>query len=253
MYLYHLTKKENMKSILDNGLIPKIGEHSKIVGEDTPAIYMSERKHIPYWRMIFPDLDALVKIEFEGNLDDYDVYTQQFSGYGQVIVTDKIENSRLEEVKLNKVKPDTLDKVNKCFCESLLNEISRFCVHACRYYTYLEPDETDPEQIETNKERHDSLRYNLDYFKSFLPKLDYSKISKQDIREELKFQGENGAYTLVDKYDVYYQPGVKNKRLYQQLTLFSKDDLTDDLIWLNNWIRTNLKGCLKVNTGGWTG
>ena len=32
-YLYHVTTEENVKSILKNGLIPKIGERSQLVGE----------------------------------------------------------------------------------------------------------------------------------------------------------------------------------------------------------------------------
>ena len=37
--LYHVTEKKNLKSILENGLIPQIGERSKQLNE-SPAIFL---------------------------------------------------------------------------------------------------------------------------------------------------------------------------------------------------------------------
>ena len=37
---FHVTKKENMESILEHGLIPQIGERSEELGESEKAIYL---------------------------------------------------------------------------------------------------------------------------------------------------------------------------------------------------------------------
>jgi hypothetical protein len=42
--VYHVTLKKNLNPILARGLIPKIGDRSKKIGEDTPAIYCFKDK-----------------------------------------------------------------------------------------------------------------------------------------------------------------------------------------------------------------
>lgn len=37
---YHVTKKENLESIMTNGLIPKIGEMSQDLGEEIKRVYL---------------------------------------------------------------------------------------------------------------------------------------------------------------------------------------------------------------------
>lgn len=43
-YLYHVTTEENAKSILKNGLIPKIGERSQLIGETEKYVYLCGKK-----------------------------------------------------------------------------------------------------------------------------------------------------------------------------------------------------------------
>jgi hypothetical protein len=38
--LYHLTPTRNIRSIMQNGLIPRIGRRARLLGESTPAIYL---------------------------------------------------------------------------------------------------------------------------------------------------------------------------------------------------------------------
>jgi len=38
-YVFHITNKENIKSIKEKGLVPKIGERSKQVGDTVKGIY----------------------------------------------------------------------------------------------------------------------------------------------------------------------------------------------------------------------
>lgn len=61
-YLYHVTTEENAKSILKNGLIPKIGERSQLVGETEKYVYLCGRKDVPFWSLIL-DKPVVLRVE----------------------------------------------------------------------------------------------------------------------------------------------------------------------------------------------
>ena len=47
-YLHHVTTEENAKSILKNGLIPKIGKRSQLIGETEKNTYTFAEEKICY-------------------------------------------------------------------------------------------------------------------------------------------------------------------------------------------------------------
>lgn len=51
-YLYHITTKEHLPLIQQLGLIPMIGENSRIGGEPEPAVYLCERADLPFWKIL---------------------------------------------------------------------------------------------------------------------------------------------------------------------------------------------------------
>lgn len=51
-YYYHVTDKENLKSILENGLEPRIGKQSSLVGEQEPFVFLCKRKDVGKWKII---------------------------------------------------------------------------------------------------------------------------------------------------------------------------------------------------------
>lgn len=78
-YLYHVTTEENAKSILKNGLIPKIGERSQLVGETEKYVYLCGRKDVPFWSLIL-DKPVVLRVEMkDGEVDENNVY--QYSYY----------------------------------------------------------------------------------------------------------------------------------------------------------------------------
>ena len=76
-------------------------------------------------------------------------------------------------------------------------------------------------------------------------RMDYSVLSKDEIREELECMGERGAFTIVDWYlNTDY-------KLYEQLIHYPEDSLTKKRTMLYDYIATTFDGCLDISTGGW--
>lgn len=82
-YLYHVTTEENAKSILKNGLIPKIGERSQLVGETEKYVYLCGRKDVPFWSLIL-DKPVVLRVEMkDGEVNENNVY--QYSYYSETL------------------------------------------------------------------------------------------------------------------------------------------------------------------------
>lgn len=60
-YLFHITPKDKLDSILKNGLLPSVGRHCKMVSDDTPpVIFMCQEKDIGFWCRCFKDSENVV-------------------------------------------------------------------------------------------------------------------------------------------------------------------------------------------------
>lgn len=63
MKLYHLTDKKIVPIILEQGLVPMIGKHSKIVGDCRCAVYLTDFHSVPTWNAFFGGGCALLEVD----------------------------------------------------------------------------------------------------------------------------------------------------------------------------------------------
>ncbi len=108
-FAYHITKKENMESIIEKGLIPQIGDRSKSVGDDIKAVYfIDDLSRLDEWiEALYKDEELkdleILKFNLKNRkwyikfLDDGEFYTPN------IILPNKIEFLRL------------YDEINECY------------------------------------------------------------------------------------------------------------------------------------------
>ena len=230
MIAYHVTTMDAAKQILKTGLIPNIGPNSRVCHEETPRIYLCDKKDIPFWNILL-DKNVILKIEFDHNeLENYEEVS--YKDYGEYMSTSSIP---ADKIKLSRIKIDKEDAMKK-LCIDTLYAISDVTRKVADYYNR-------PQWAHLT---HDDIMQHLDVTICILERLDYSSLTKQHIKKELKLMGEELCMnTFVDYYF------NTNLRLYQQLTQYPKDDLTEKLSTLRKLIENKLKGCLTVNTGGY--
>ena len=98
-YLYHVTTEENAKSILKNGLIPKIGERSQLVGETEKYVYLCGRKDVPFWS-VDDTVKAAVAEMKDGEVDENNVY--QYSYYSETLAETAIPAERIRKSRVSR-------------------------------------------------------------------------------------------------------------------------------------------------------
>lgn len=224
--LYHLTTESELENILENGLEPRIGKNSRAIKEQEPAIYLCEKKDIAYWSILL-DKSIILQVK-DVQIADSDIYA--YTNYNEFICKNNIPPSKISRYsgELN------MDLAMKNLCLSHIASISRMTVNMANYYNNrLKIHEIVLKRLLTNA-------------LNILNKLDYSILSKKEIAKTIKEYGESGEYALTD---MYLDSG---KKLYEQLLLYKKDSLFDKREELYNYIVREFKGCLNLNTGGFT-
>lgn len=85
-YLFHVTKKSNLPSILRDGLVPKAGQNALSAGDLAPGVYLCERRQAAVWARIL-DADLILKVrtaQLDGIIvNDYDSL-REYVHYGPI-------------------------------------------------------------------------------------------------------------------------------------------------------------------------
>lgn len=239
-YLYHVTTEENAKSILKNGLIPKIGERSQLVGETEKYVYLCGRKDVPFWSLIL-DKPVVLRVEMkDGEVNENNVY--QYSYYSETLTESVIPAERIQKSRVSR---SLTDEQMKDLALSYIDMISLICVKFAEYITYID-DEPEEEAAEDRQ----AIELTIEALKFTLPHLNFSGISAKMLRDHLHERGDGGC-TLCDRYEPNWEEGEKYIRLYDLLN--NHPLATNNTKWLYKWLKKTFPRRLRVDTGGWTG
>ena len=239
-YLYHVTTEENAKSILKNGLIPKIGERSQLAGETEKYVYLCGRKDVPFWSLIL-DKPVVLRVEMkEGEVDENNVF--RYSYYSETLTETAIPAERIQKSRVSR---NLTDEQMKDLALSYVDMISLVCVKFAEYITYID-DEPEEEAAEDRQ----AIELTIEALKFTLPHLNFSGVNAKMLRDHLHERGD-GRCTLCDRYEPNWKEGEKYIRLYDLLN--SHPLATNNTKWLYKWLKKTFPRRLRVDTGGWTG
>lgn len=225
--LYHLTDKEHLTEILENGLIPQIGDTSQSVGDNRNAIFLCDEKSIRYWKILLKK-SVLLKIS---NVSPNECGLTLYSDYNEYTYDKPIPPQSISLVSTN-VSGSRKHMHNLRL--SYLISISCFTLDCARYYND-EGYKTKDELIQCAK--------NL---LLVLKRLKYTSKDMSEYEDYLKKYGEEGEYTFCDTYN------DTTIKLWQQLIKYNKDDnLRPYLKKLYKFIETTFPFAKTLNTGGW--
>ena len=240
-YLYHVTDDEHAEMILKNGLIPQIGERSKLACEKEAYIYLCDKKSVPFWATIL-DKHVVLRVNIEKEkMDAGNVYGYFY--YQEVLYTEPIVAKNICKSKV----PLTLTvEQEKDLALSYIDTISLACINFATYVTYKEKE--GRKQFVESQLTYVKDCVNLCKF--VLPHLNFAALSTRDLANHLHEAGDGGC-TLCDTYDVLESGMREGIRLYE---LLNEHPLaTEETKWLYKWLKKTFPRKLRVNTGGWTG
>ena len=233
--LFHVTKKENIESILQEGIVAQIGMNSQNVMETENMVYLCDETSVPYWSIIL-GADAVFKvsgIKSESCVRyDYGPYIEY--AYPYDIAPEHIE-----------VFSDAIpgrEAAMKDLCLSYINTVSAIAVHTARFYD--NPDLWNGQTYKADISRQ-ILKSELYSTTAVLERLDFSVCPVEDMRSRIIDRGENGHYVFTD----YYKS--TDNRLWEMFDLYPDDELKEGRKAFKNAICKGFKDCLYENTGGW--
>lgn len=90
--LYHVTKRENVNSILRNGLIPQIGKSSAMINETHNFTYLCRHEDIPYW-MILTESNSAVCVDVSGMT----MTCREYGLYNEYVCSQAIPSYRISQ------------------------------------------------------------------------------------------------------------------------------------------------------------
>lgn len=225
MYFYHLTTKESLPKIMEEGLKPMIGENSKAAGENTPLIFLCKKEDIGYWKTIL-GRDVVLKIS---GLDEDDLSVWKYDNYNEYMYRWNIPID-----KISRTTAHTSRKQNSDLCVDCISSINRLCIHFAYYYS---------QKSQHTEEHAKELADSVDFTMNILSRLDYSIADFKEIRNIINEEAANGGFTFCDKY-------FGGARLWEQLILYPKDELFEKRKIFHDWIKENLEKVNLINTGG---
>lgn len=229
---YHITKQEYLDSIFAEGLKPSLGDNSQLAYDNRPLVYLCKEKDLPYWQILLNN-PVVLQVELDKEPERF-----YYGLYSEYICEETIPTDCIIKVV------DTLSPSEghmKQLCLSYISCLSRFAVDCARYYDG-QYDSYDKKAV------LEDLRLSaLAYLNIFTERLDFSVLTKEEVRKELIDIGESGDYSFCDTYN------NTDIRLYEQLLYYPEDELSEVRKKLYNFIKDTFEGCLDVNTGGWTG
>lgn len=232
--LYHVTRAENVESILKYGLKAQIGENSQSVLEEHSAVFLCDEASIPYWHIIL-GADAVIKVDVDSRLCE----EFQYSLYKEFICPNDISADNIELC----IGYSCADKeAMRNLCASFVYTLGSLMVRIARYYD--NPDVWDGNSEEASQQRK-FLKGDICSLLTVFKRLDYSVCDMNDICSELVEAGESGEYTFADTYK------NSDKRLWEMLDQYPCDEMEEDRKNLKNLISSSLSECLYVETGGW--
>ncbi len=224
---YHLTSKENIDSILNNGLLPKIGSNSNLVSETDKCIYLTDKESLPVW-MILLNKDMILAIDI-----NREMRTCNYGAglYNEYITKDPIPASAIKVSA-------TIDFDRNYYTKKILIEymytISIICSNIARLYARKQ-------DIDINTVNE------IKSISTVLSRLDSSKFSDDDyaeIKDYIRKYGDEGEFTLCDTYF------NEKRKLYQILTDYDSGEYKLTLESFRNNIERLYGKALNVNSGG---
>lgn len=237
-YYYHLTDAKNITDIFRDGLVPKIGDNSTSVDEQKEAVYLCKEEDIPYW-VLHTGKKYVLKVTIDSSKKDklrkynygstlslariqgIDDYNFSEYLYDSIIPSKDIKFiGKYEDIESFSSKQ--FMKIQRQVTLSSLITLSEFCSACADKYT------------KENSKDDDAIRHLASVVIAVVSKLDYSVISKVEIRKLFQYMAYSGQHTMCDRYL------NKSYNLWQALITYEADDLIDCKATIYQFIKINL-------------
>lgn len=210
--MYHLALDGNVSAILSDGLEPSAGANSSKIKESRPpAVYLSDAKGLPYWRILL-DCSALLEVDMS-LVPDVPMDSWDYTDYSELAVHGRIPPGALRRIDLPPVDAYAMRKLYL----GAFEDVCRACVLAAKCHWYLGHDPR-PDGLDEMLDGYDAL---LDSLLACMRKLDFKSVSQKEYRAVMLRDAEDGEFVMAD----WYVPDAWDEyapRLWEMLACYPK-------------------------------
>lgn len=228
--LFHLTSKECLPSIMQQGLLPSNGKKCSNVDDDRTGIFLCREEDISKWEILLRQ-QVLLKITGIKNhtADEY-----CYSHYSEYVLHEHVPPKKIEIVTDCAESLITKDDM-MILCKSYLATLSWFTVMCARVYS----GDT------STSYNQDDIYYQAKSLTAVLKNLDYDIADSQVWADILTADGEDGQYTFCDTYC------PTETKLWQKLIEWAPDRTYDMRKEIYTFIKTTFPFSAVLCTGGY--
>lgn len=223
--LCHVTKTENIPSILEHGLIPSSGDRSAIVGDKSKIVCLCKPEQAAIWAAIL-DVDAMLDVDVSGLVLPEE---NEYDGLSEFRCRQAIPPERLSPSS-RPVNPETAADA----CKSYIMSVSENIVYGLREIKRPNRDEVSIRLVAEN----------FSNLASILPRLPWEHADVDAILDAIQEEGNQGEYTMCDDYMATKKPFWLN---LDQPEFPAGKALAETLETLLG------PGLRHIHTGGWNG
>jgi hypothetical protein len=239
--LYHVTKNENLSSIMKDGIVKQIGDNSKLNDETELSVYLCEEDEVDIWKILLNG-DVVIKVNTDYLDEDY-LEKVDYSAYSEIIYGKNIPKKAIIDFK--NLVPST--NAMKILAKDLIAWFGGLCACACTVYSYG-----------MDCYRQD-LEDNISAVNQSIKLIDIGVLSDEEIANLLKDLAEMPGNVLTDYYFDSVEESLKfckekekglvdnskYKKLFEKIGEYDNEDLHK----IYEYCKKNFSKFRDLNTG----
>lgn len=229
---YHVTTEDNLPAIQKEGLTPRLGANSLLVGETEPCIYLCTESGIAFWSII---LDAPVVLQVTLTKEQCgSIEGSKDNEYEEYYLKEPVPPEHIVRVPC----PDKTS-VMRDLCAGIIAEIGSLCGEILEYRWEEKNLFAVTGKTMEAKERGMLCR-KIKAVHTLMDHLDWSCLTDDEIRSQIELSACEGS-SFVDKDE-------DGDSLYQKISMYENDDLQQAAAGLTASIKNIFSDFLDIDT-----
>lgn len=233
---YHVTTKEKLPGIMTKGLIPQMGRNSEWAGEESPALFLTDRQSLPYW-CILTNGDTVLKID--KNAIPKNAKTYNYTNYDEIIIHDAIDTGYIKTATFPTKEQLTI--AMHYLAAGYIRVISSMCYSAIRTEWELLDKDITHEERKSLTEDAKTIAAEITGIIKIMENINFEILTPEEMADIVTKHSNNDCF--ITFADTYFDKSRKDeipdagKRCWQHLANIQINEMRTACLELHKFIK----------------